>query len=76
MTDSSRTREHLEPEPSLLQRMAACRGASTEAIEVTMTLWPRGDRELLARMGIIDKPSGDFRLTTVGAQTIGAKRHA
>ena len=56
---------------SPLRRIMALRGSSVAAIEASIALWPVEDRDLLARIGLIDRAQ-DFSLTTDGRRVFEA----
>lgn len=53
-----------------MRRLVALKGASREAIEATIALWPLSARMHLAVEGIIDSTSSDFSLTDAGMRVI------
>lgn len=60
---------------ALVCRLAGLYGASCEAVEATIALWPLGVRLTLAALGIIDTSpdqdaSNDFSLTDTGLEVI------
>ena len=58
----------------LVCRLALLDGASREAMEATIALWPLAARLRLASVGIIDTrphPTVDFTLTDGGVEVIG-----
>lgn len=55
---------------SPLRRIEELRGSSIAAVEASVALWPIEDRELLARLGLIDR-SQDFSLTAAGRRVFG-----
>lgn len=62
----------MEPH-SPLRRLASLRGSSAAAVEAAIALWSLEDRDLLARIGLIDR-SQDFALTAAGRRTLDVDR--
>lgn len=57
------------PDQSPLRRLAAMRGSSVATAEAAIALWTQSDRELLVRVGLIDR-SRDFSLTAAGRRVL------